>query len=77
MSQDQSAAPDSAPPPPPPPPVPVRPLEYRGPGAAPNPQWWTDDQPGLGWVILGLLLLSGLGVVGAVVLTVLSFVVGC
>lgn len=53
------------------------PLDYRTPGAEPKSQWWTDDQPGRGWVIGCLLVLTALGAVGGAVWGVVSLFMGC
>ena len=56
---------------------PATPLEYRPPAHEPKSQWVTDDQPGGGWLVVGLLALSGIVAVGGAVLSVLFMVSGC
>ena len=63
--------------PPPPPPARPEPLGYRAPGTEPKSQWITDDQPGSGWLVGCLLLFTGIGAVGSVVLGAVWFLVGC
>ena len=62
--------------PPPPPPTPA-PLDYRTPGAEPKSQWWTDDQPGRGWVVGCLLVLTAAGAVVSAILGFVSLLYGC
>jgi hypothetical protein len=62
---------------PPPPVPPATPLEYRPPGGEPKSQWVTDDQPGGGWLVAGLLVVSGVVAVGGAILGVLFMISGC
>lgn len=37
-----------------------------------NNQWWTDDRPGSMWVIIGLVVLTGIGLIAGAVWGVLE-----
>ena len=53
------------------------PLGYRPPVREPKSQWLTDDQPGGGWLVVGLLVLSGIVAVGGTILGLLLMISGC
>lgn len=80
MSDDFYTSPQGSPPPPPTPPAPPAPpppLEYRPPGAEVKSQWWTDDQPGQGWMVGCLLAMSAVGAVGGAILGLVYLLAGC
>ena len=57
--------------------VPEPPLDYQAPGTPGGSQWITDSQPGGKWLVAGLIVLSGVGVVAGAVVWVAWLFVGC
>ena len=58
---------------PPPAPQPAAPLDYRPPVPEPKSQWLTDEQPGGGWLVFGLLGLALYNRLAAMVTRLRSF----